>query len=433
MKLYIDNSYSQLTGLTTEQFSEIRKILSYEVDKQQAYFSGSYKTRRYLIDKKGCFPTGLLYYVRDWALNSGLYPIDVINKRSRPTNRVDIDCRLQHEPYEDQNRAVEYACEMERGTISMVTGYGKSVVIARLIDSFKLKTLVIVPNLQLKHQLKTSFKQWFGANDNITVENIDNPSLFKMTDYDVLIIDESHHVAAKTYRLLNKKAWNKIYYRFFLTATPFRSKDEEQMLMEGISGQVFFEVGYHSAVAQDAIVPVEAYYVELPKTPNGLRTWPEVYNKLVVNNSARNHIIAEMLKNLKDQGKSTLCLVKEIAHGKKLSELTGIPFACGEDENSIELIANFNSKASGSLIATTGVCGEGVDTKPAEFIVIAGLGRSRNALAQQIGRGLRKYPGKTSAKIIIFKDKSHKHTLTHFKDQYKLIKERYGVEPIELK
>lgn len=335
-------------------------------------------------------------------------------------------------PYPEQVQIAEAALKHSRGIISASTGFGKSVAIALIIQKLQVKTLIVVPNLGLKRQLSEALTKYFGTLSNITIENIDSPKLSQEKDYDCLIIDEAHHVAASTYRKLNTSAWTGIYYRFFFTATPFRNRDEEQILFESIAGELIYQVPYSDAVKKGYIVPMEAFYYSLPKRPVEGYSWQEVYKELVVENEARNQLIANTLLTLQEGGKSTLCLVKEIKHGEILSELTGIPFANGQDEACEGLIADFNSKASGSLIATSGVCGEGVDTKPAEYIVIAGLGKSKPAFMQQCGRVFRTYPGKESGKVIIFRDSSHKWTVAHFREQCKILRMEYGVTPVEL-
>lgn len=345
-------------------------------------------------------------------------------------------------PYQEQLEAAKIAAKAGRGVICMPTGFGKSVTMALLINEMQLKTLVVVPNLELKKQLRESFTRFFGDLSNITIENIGSPALKTATDYDCLIIDEAHHAAAKTYRDLNKNQWKGIYYRFFFTATPFRSRDDEQLLYESVCGQVIYRVEHSVAVDKGYIVPIEAYYYELPTIkPKGNQfNWHSMYSELVVNNEFRNKLIADVIVNLESWGLSTLCLVKEIKHGEELKRLTGlthkdnkeVAFASGVEENTRILILEFTLRERNALIGTTGVLGEGVDTKPAEYIIIAGLGKSKNAFMQQVGRGFRRYEGKESCKVLLFKDKSHKWTLDHFKKQCKYLKDEYGVVPTKL-
>ena len=204
--------------------------------------------------------------------------------------------------------------------------------------------------------------------------------------------------------------------------------------MEGIAGTPCYRFDYNDAIKAGAVVPVEAYYYSLPKQEmeGNESNWASVYSELVVNNENRNHLIAWILNKTHRGGVSTLCLVKEIKHGQILSDLTAFPFANGQDGLSKELIRAFNAGESKTLIATTGVCGEGVDTKPAEYIIMAAGGKSKVQFMQQVGRGLRRYEGKESTKIILFKDPSHKYLTRHFNASIKYLAEGYGVVPTQL-
>jgi superfamily II DNA or RNA helicase len=329
-------------------------------------------------------------------------------------------------PYPDQLRAVEAALKHHRGIIAMPTGSGKSHVIRLIIEALGLNTLVVVPSLEIKRQLQYTLS---GLSD-VTIENIDSKALSRpATRFHVLIIDEGHHSAAKTYQRLNKRIWNDIYYRFFLTATPFRNDSEETLLFEAICGQLIYKLSYRDAISRDYIVPIDAFYVELPKQSTDAFSYREVYDKLVIRNEIRNMMIGALLGRL---DRPTLCLVREVIHGKILSDLTGFPFVSGEDDESRDFIRQFNSGGIQTLIGTTGILGEGIDTKPCEYVVIAGLGKAKSQFMQQIGRAVRTYPGKESAKVIIFKDASHKFTLRHYNEQRKILLDEYGIKPIEL-
>ncbi len=426
--LTIGNSYSRVIGLNPSQEAAVRKALSYSVPDPRGF--NFRQTTRYLIDKRGNFPTGLLGHLKK-ALDVGGGQTDT---RVRPTSlRLDLACiKLPFEPYNEQRRACSHALSHDRGTVVMPTGSGKSITMALLINQLQVRTLIVVPNLTLKRQLTESFLQYFGPTPNIVIENIDSRRLKTLTDFDCLIVDEAHHSAARTYRELNKKAWNSIYYRFFFTATPFRGREEEQILMESISGDVIYTLDYKTAVASGMILPIEAYYIELPKIPIKGRTWPQVYKEAVTHRQDRNEIIGDIICNLWRENKATLCLVKEILHGEILTNHGAWGFANGKDENTAQMLEEFAEGERGILIGTTGVCGEGVDTKACEYVIIAGLGKSKPQFMQQAGRSLRKFPGKDSAKIILIKDKSHKFTIAHFNAQCKILREEYNVTPAKL-
>lgn len=433
--LTIHNSYSRITGLSLEQEKKLRKLMSYSLNSNQAYFSGKgYNRHISLLSKRGDFATGLMHIVLKFikSIVSGQYTVNDL--RVRPTSISGrFMLNMRHTPYYDQLQAAQACVKHHRGIISAVTASGKSVMIALTVGKLQVRTLVVVPSIELKQQLSTDMVQWFGKdkvgkNKDIYIENIQALDPKKpVKGYDCLIIDEFHHSASKSYRNLNKYAWNDIYYRFGFTATAYRSDDNEKLLLESVLSDVIYELDYHTAVANGYIVPVEAFYVEVPKTEVDGITWAQVYSELVVHNKVRNDIILRLMVALKD--KPTLCLVKEIAHGNNLDPFL---FMSGQDEESRKYLDLFNNGKIKSLVGTTGVLGEGVNTRPAEYIVIAGLGKSKNQFVQNVGRGLRRHEGKESAKIIIFCDKSHKWSLTHFKIQCRLLKEVYGIIPTRL-
>lgn len=444
IKVTIDNSTSKIEGLSIDQHKKLAKVLSYTVDPQAIYFGGGYKPRmRTLLGTKGDFPTGLLYLVTKWLEPAKIPPVVVdIRRIPKPFPGL-LKANLAHSPYPEQKAAAEAAKAFKRGIICAPTGCGKSLIVALIAEKLQVPTLVVVPSLELKRQLTETLGQIFGKNKvgshrdgkAIAVENVDALDESPETIYECVIIDEFHHSGAATYRKLNKKSWNTVYYKFGVTATPFRSQDNEKLLLESVLSKVIYKIEYKTAVEKGYIVPLEAYYMDVPVTEDikgNPTSWASMYRELVVVNEVRNYLIAQILVKLHVNGIPTLCLVKEIEHGQLLAEMSNLNFAHGTEDNTPELIRAFNTGEISTLIGTTGILGEGVDTKPCEMVVIAGLGKSRNAFMQQVGRAFRRHGSKDSAKILILKDNSHKWTIAHFKAQCKILMEEYGVKAVKL-
>lgn len=430
--LEINNSYSKVIGLSPKQEKDLRNEISYTVDAKAAYFAGGYgPKRRSLVDKKSSFPTGLLLRVTTYLKKCKLV-FTVKDLRIRPQEYLPNCLYASKTPYKAQGEALRAAEACGRGIISMPTGTGKSMVIAMIAAHYNVKTLIVVPTLEIKKQLTANLAEFLPDTTKIKVLNIDSKALQTAKDFDMLIIDEAHHVAAKTYQKLNKGIWAGIYYRFFLTATPFRNDTEETLLFESIAGQVIYKLNYQDAIKEGYIVPIEAYYVDVPKREVDGHTWSQVYNELVVNNNERNEAIALLALRLNNAGRSTLVLVKEVAHGDAIAKLTGLPFVHGQDEESRDYIRHFNNGGIKALIGTTGIISEGVDTKPCEYVLVCGLGKAKSAFMQAVGRAVRTYPGKESAKVILFRDTSHKWPLQHYREQAKILLQEYGVKPQKL-
>lgn len=457
MKLTIGNSMCHFEGLPLNHLRGLRKELSYTVNIGRRIRTKSGKfiplmQVHHLMDKHGSFPSGLLYlvdkYIDSNKLNAQRNDTRVLPKQTFTRTSMFIK-DLPFKPYFEQEQIAIAAAYHHRGIVAAVTAFGKSFTTALILDRLKVKSLIVVPSLALKTQLTETLQEFFGKDMvgplvrgkckfYVTVENVDALDPDKKPEgVDLLIIDEFHHAAAATYRKLNQKAWTDIYYRIGLTATPHRSNENERLLLETVLSKVIYRVSYQDAVKAGYVVPVEAYYYELAKK-GMVKTggqFAKVYNELIVNNEERNTLITNLLVNLIEAKKSTLVLVKQIQHGEILQDLLlkagyDVPFAQGiNGEENKPLIRAFNENDPPILIGTSGVLGEGVDSKPAEYVILAGGGKAKNQFMQQVGRGLRKYPDKESAKIIMFKDCNHKWFKAHHAECVKILAEEYGIAP----
>lgn len=432
--LKINNSYSQLFGLSPDQYRDLRGLLSYTIDSGP----GTRPRRVSLLSKRLEFPSGLVYIVEKY-FSGTVHAIE--DFRMPPKMLAGAPPSLftggssTITPYPEQEEAVEALMSIGkgRGIISASTGTGKSLIVALLINRLLVRTLVVVPSLELKYQLTRSLTEWFGEinfHRFVVVANIGSLSPQKrLGDFGAVIVDEFHHGAAKTYRECNKHDWKNIYHRIGLSATPYRADDSERLLLESFLAQVVYEIPYQTAVDKGYIVPLAAFVIGSPKfqLKGNQRNYHAMYHECIVANAPRNTRIALTMGRLAHHGKATLCLVKEIRHGEILSALTGFPFANGQDGRSRELIRQFNAGEIKQLIGSS-VIQEGVDTKPAEYILLAGSGKSPVQFAQNIGRGFRKYPGKLSCKVILFTSPSHAWFRSHHKHQLAILRDRYGCE-----
>lgn len=461
MVLFIDNSSCSIQGLELPLLRKLREKLSFsEMTGRMITVKGGKRIRErqtfYLMDRYGNFPTGLLYLVEEFLADECPdRAVEYNDVRRIPTGSREVHLMLTRsfEPYPEQMEAAQAAFDQGRGIISAPTGTGKSAILAEIIAKFRLRTLVVVPSLGLKRQLTDSLRAGFGRRKvgplskrpDIAVENVDALDVNdNLADYDLVIIDEFHHAAAETYRKLNDKLFAKIYYKIGLTATPWRANTSEKLLLESVLSKLIYQISYETAVGKGYIVPMEAFYIDIPpppvkEDPSGKMkkakdrdSWHAVYKNHIVERPDRNAIIANLLNNCEASGLSTLVLTKQVAHGKAIQALTGVPFAEGANDCNADLLAAFNARERHGLIGTVGVLGEGVDSKPAEYVILAGGGKSKVQFFQNIGRGFRKYPGKESCKIILLRDSSHPWLLKHFNTCVDYLREEFGCEPAKL-
>lgn len=438
-------------GASMVQLQTMRNVMSY-TETTQSRYAGYGSVKKFLMSKKGVFPTGLLYLAEETFRSKG-WAYVVEDTRVRPRTRAEgsssLMLDLPHKPRPEQEEAACAAFKEGRGIVVAPTGCGKSLIAALILDTFQVRSLLVVPSLGLKKQLTADLRAVFGermvgplvggkARYLFTVENIDQLPPDPIPGVDLVMIDEFHHSGAKTYRDLNLKAWNEVYFKFGLTATPFRSKSEEKLLLESVLSKVIYSIPYKTALEKGYICPMDVFYVELPvvKLKCSGKNWHSVYKELFVDRPDRNQMICDFVENLHTEGKSTLVLLKQVEHGLKIEyalQKRGIrvPFAKGDNDDNEKLIANFNNRVDPVLVGTS-VIGEGIDTRPTEYVILAGGGKSKNQLMQNIGRVFRLHATKQRSVVIIFKDDSHKWTINHFKEVVKHIKQEYGILPVKL-
>ena len=149
--------------------------------------------------------------------------------------------------------------------------------------------------------------------------------------------------------------------------------------------------------------------IEMPDIgrPKG---WPEVYDNAIVLNTIRNERIVDELIACP---KPAIVMCTRLAHAKVLRNMLfrrgfSLPAVqCGDTKNKerTRVIADLQSGKEKAIIATT-IYDEGVDVPNLRTIIMAGAGKSRVALLQRLGRGLRRSAGKDEALVIDFDDKT---------------------------
>lgn len=444
LKLVLGNSLCRLENADRETMLQFRRKLSYTVPTRTRF--GFANVRKFLVNRRGEFPSGLMYLASDWLKEDASRTVHVESTQIEVPPNLDLfNLQLPFTPRQEQVDAAEAIFAHGGGVASMPTGSGKSAVISLLINKFKVRTLIVTPNTGLKKQLAASLSSWFGKDavgpgKAIWVQNV---QALKITEqlkgYDLLIMDEVHHSAASTYRKLNEFAWQNIRYRCGLTATFFRTLPHEQLLLHSILSKVVYTLDYKTAVEKGYVVPVQCFYYELPKLKDGCSGsgWTAVYKELVVNRGDRNELIAHLTSNLINAGYPSLVLAKQIDHGEDIQRRLkerghDVPFAEGKNDLNRELLLEFNLKQRPALLGTMGVMSEGCDTVPAEWVVIGGAGKSQTAFMQAVGRVMRPSPGKEVGTVVLFLDKTHKWLSNHFAEQRKFMREEYGCEPVKL-
>ena len=262
-----------------------------------------------------------------------------------------------------------------------------------------------------------------------------------------LIIDEAHLAAVVTEEIGNQA--KNAYYRLGLSATPFRT-DNQEIRIEGTLGGKVCEVSASDLVERGYLVPPKIFVVNVSTVEPG-QTYHEVYNLNIINCWERNFRIKQFAEGLKARGVPTLILVERMEHGNILEGMIeDAVFVPGGDKGEIDPTdeeKNYRRRMLNAvenneiILIATQWANVGVDAPKISGLILAGTSSSPVTTYQQVGRVLRCVGknvedsiknGKPEAIIIDFAS-SHKNLRSHVNMRKKVYKNERAWKMYELK
>jgi len=382
-----------------------------------------------LLKRDGTFPTGLIRDAARALLSD--FEIQIVDKRVRPAKQHEFDFKLPFEPRYYQTEAVALTDNNARGVYVLATGSGKSAAIGMLTHKLGLDALIITPDLGLKEQLFDDMVKWFKVSKNvrsplvskdikssapIIITNVDalaskDPKYFER--FGLLITDEFHRSAAKTYIKVNDLAKN-AYYRYGFTGT-FTRTDGTEMVMYGVLSNVIYKKTTSDLIEEKFLVPAKIFIHQLKMSGHSKKSWREAYPAIALCEEF-NRIVVHLAEKEIGQGKQTLILVRLRAHGEllKMSLKDKAVYLNGDDDVKYrdEQKALFVAKKIKCLIATN-ILGEGQNIPNIDVLINARLQKSEIQTFQGVGRALRKIEGKDVAIIHDFSIQGNRAIYDH--------------------
>ena len=163
---------------------------------------------------------------------------------------LDFAPRLAFEPRVYQREALRnWLANNGRGVVVLPTGAGKTVLAFMALEQAPVRTLVVVPTIELLRQWRDGLVQRAGVPLDqigivgggerdvrpVTVMTYDSAAMPRrdLSAYGLLIVDEVHHLPAPTYRTIAAKT--QAPWRLGLSATPERS-DGAHLDLAGLIG-----------------------------------------------------------------------------------------------------------------------------------------------------------------------------------------------------
>jgi superfamily II DNA or RNA helicase len=335
-----------------------------------------------------------------------------------------------------------------RGIIKVATGGGKTEIAVMIYEMNPVPTMFIVHRKDLMTQTIDRFKSYghsvgqigggdFKPDSKFTVATFQTirstlagknekkkKALVKLlNNCEQVFFDEAHLMASSLDRGNTfcdiAKELRGANCRWGLTATPFMRDNYSNLLLEGITGKLLYEIGSAELIKLGYLTPPKIIMLKVPgklqiAPPRGRRSnkasgdhWRKVFDLGIKYHPARNQLIAKEL--LRGQGPN-LCLVTTIEQAKYIQTITGssVPLLDGSDDADTRkaAIEGLRSGKIRAIIVTT-IFDEGIDIPELRKIIMGSGGKAPVKALQRLGRGTRLAANKEEVEIIDFNDAHH--------------------------
>lgn len=369
-----------------------------------------------------------LFYILKNLFDVNNVPCKVSFGRNETYTPKHTHWKFTAEPRVGQLESIEAAFEKRIGLVKAPPGAGKTCIMTGITARVGGRTLILTQNEEPLLQALTAFSNYTtGIEPTLyygnakkklsevvigTVQTFSNAIkknnkevLEWLKGVDICMIDESHHVATKTYQTV-LEALGDPKFIIGVSATPEDREDESAMYVGALLGNVLNEISYGELIDAGSLVPVTIYVEKIPlqgeqkpqtfssfDTTDG-KTYADIREEHLYYNQYANQAAADFVDSLVSSGKSCAVIVGNITHhAKEMEKLIpyGVPLY-GETENRAEIIRKLRNKEIMCVITT--LFDEAVDVPSLDAVAVLAGGKSKIKLKQRI-RSTRAFKGTT--------------------------------------
>jgi len=228
--------------------------------------------------------------------------------------------------------------------------------------------------------------------------------------FDYIIVDEFHHAAAESYRRVID--YFEPDFLLGLTATPFRMDNQD--IFSICDDNIIYEISLKQSIERDLLVPFGYYAVYDPtdydriEVVNGRYVIEDLERQLSY--MERANLIIEQYRRL--AGERTLGFCVSVKHAEYMAEYfsaNGVAAAAVHsgmpgNDHTMDRHEAIEALEQGEIrvIFAVDIFNEGVDIPSLDTVMFLRPTESYVIFLQQLGRGLRKYPGKEYLTVIDF-------------------------------
>lgn len=345
------------------------------------------------------------------------------------TNEEDIKTLTHQDIIQPRESQIEALIELEKtiqegynkALIVMATGTGKTYLSGFFSKGFK-KILFVVHREEILFQSKESFQLLFPNKKTglyysmqkdfdsdiifasiYTLSNKRHLQKFSPEHFDLIVIDEFHHSAAKSYQnLIN---YFKPQFLLGITATPDRLDGKDIYAI--CDGNVAYKINFIEAIQRNWLCPFHYYGVYDDIDYSQIRWLGNRYDDTELVKFQLKEEVAEKIFNAwqKFKGSQSLAFCSSIQQAEYLLEFfktKNIKCAAIHSRSiikrseAIQLITNNSIE----IIFTVDLFNEGVDIPSIDTLLFVRPTESLTVFTQQIGRGLRLHNNKEYCVII---------------------------------
>jgi len=398
--LLINFLKDELNFANTEYF--IKKKVGKNTFDTERYFQFVEETENEVIVPRG-FLGKLIRFCNE---NNILYIFNDMRKKLK-----NIDFQFNAKLREHQQSAIEIASKKDFGVIVAPPGSGKTIVGLKIISDRSQPALIIVHRKQLVEQWIERIETFLGIpkheigrigqgkskiGNKITIATIQSlskelnkPESDSFTNsFGTVLVDECHHIPAKTYRDTIAKL--PTYYLYGLTATPFRKYNDGKIIFFHL-GEIIVEIKPTEISSyKQAKIIIRNTGLDIPF--NSKTDQFETLSKILVHDSTRNKLILDDIFVELKLGKKVVIITERKEHIDTLNQYLKqsyetITLSGDDSESNRNLKWKTLKEGNYQVLITTGqYFGEGSDLQNANSLFLVYPFAFEGKLIQYIGR-----------------------------------------------
>ncbi len=433
--IFSNQLYIKKLKLFANELTYLKRLASFtnpEFYEKQRIRLPIYKTPRIII----CFeederflklPRGCIGKIKEIC---NISKVKLIIKDMREKGEQ-IDYEFNGKLNKKQEKAMKKLLEYDVGVLCAPTGFGKTVVGAKIISELKTNTLVIVNRNNLLEQWREKLSYFLNINKKeigqigASKEKINGKldvasfqSLFKKDNleelikgYGLVIVDECHHVAAFSFEKVLNTIKSKHVYG--LTATPTR-KDGWHKIIYMQCGDIRIrvnnrEVDQSKTIEHTVIVRKTNYRYPITEIKDKIQI-SDIFNDMS-HNVFRNSIIIEDIKKCVLDGRVPIVLTERVEHLEVLKQaledldVPVVIYKGSMGKKKAKEIQDILSEADKNnkpriILATSSSIGEGFDDSRLDTLFLTMPVSWKGRIIQYVGRLHREHEDKE--KVIVY-------------------------------